>query len=76
MNSQELEQKARRQYASRHLVRRCEIVERRSRLLSQIDKLEEQLIVLDEMLYESKELQKAMYEGYYIAMKERETDNA
>ena len=76
MNSQELEQKAHRQYASRNLDRRCEIAERRSRLLSQIDKLEEQLIVLDEMLCENKELQKAMNEGYYIAMKERETVNA
>jgi len=59
-----------RQYASRNIVRRCEIAERRSLLKSQIVKLEEQLFVLDEILYENRELQKAMCEGYHIAAEE------
>lgn len=65
MNSQ-----SHRQYASRNIVRRCEIAERRSLLKLQIDKLQEQLFVLDEMLYENRELQKAMCEGYHIAAEE------
>jgi len=76
MISMEFEQKSHRQYASRNIARRCEIAERRSSLKSQIDKLEEQVFVLDEMLHENRELQKAMCEGYHIAIKERETIDA
>ena len=76
MNSQELEQKAHRQYASRNLDRKCEINERRFALIRQINKLSMQLLFLDDMLYENKELQKAMNEGYHIAMKERDLAHA
>ena len=65
MNSQ-----SHRQYASRNIVRRCELAERRSSLKSQIDRLQEQLFVLDELLYENRELQKAMCEGFHIAAEE------